>query len=92
MTVTRTAFDALGALMSMRDGTSRDCARLVLVDGMSQAAAARQTGLSRQEGHQPVVRAYRTMALAILATPADRSGNQTGSPSLAFFSRSISAD
>lgn len=38
-------FAALCQLLRIRDGLSREAASLVLVDGLTQAAAARQTGL-----------------------------------------------
>ena len=39
-------FDALAQLMRLRTGAQQDAARLVLVDGMRQADAARQLGIS----------------------------------------------
>jgi predicted DNA-binding protein (UPF0251 family) len=40
---------------------------MVLVDGLAQAEAARQTGLSRQAAYQAVKRARDKLALAQLA-------------------------
>ena len=57
-------FAALAALMPMRDGAAQACVRLVMVDGMAQADAARQTGLSRQAAHQAVNRAQQKLSLA----------------------------
>jgi transposase len=43
--MTNEQFNALAQLLRIRQGLSRTAANLVLVDGMTQAAAARQTGL-----------------------------------------------
>lgn len=44
--MTADQFDALAKLLRVRNGKSRIAASLVLVDGLTQAAAARQTDLS----------------------------------------------
>lgn len=38
-------FEALATLLRLKSGRQRDAARLVLVDGLVQADAARQTGV-----------------------------------------------
>lgn len=59
-----TQFDALARLIRVRDGASRSAALLVLVDGMSQADAARQTGLTPSGVARVVGRLRRGAALA----------------------------
>ena len=44
--LTNDQFDALAELMRLRQSPSREATRLVFVDGLSQADAARATGLS----------------------------------------------
>ena len=41
-------FDALAELLRLRGGASQDAARLVLVEGLAPAEAARATGISAQ--------------------------------------------
>lgn len=69
--MTPAQFEALAQLVSMRSRPAQDCARLVLVDGLTQAEAARQTGLSTQAAHQAVKRARGTLALARTALGLD---------------------
>ena len=64
MTMTGDQFDALAELISLRSGKSRDAARLVLVDGLSSAEAARQLGLTTQGANQAVQRCRRALDLA----------------------------
>lgn len=44
--MTETQFNALSQLLRVRKGPSRVASELVLVHGLTQAAAARQAGLS----------------------------------------------
>ena len=44
--MTAASFDALAQLLRLRKGPQREAARLVLVDGLRQADAARVTGCS----------------------------------------------
>jgi len=62
--MTPSQFQALSRLLSLKTGPAQECARLVLVEGMAQAEAARQTGLSRQAAHQAVKRARAGVDLA----------------------------
>lgn len=62
--MTAEQFRALSELLSLRPGPAQDCARLVLVDGLTQAQACERTGLSRQAAHQAVKRAQRGLELA----------------------------
>jgi len=63
-------FQALARLLSLKTGPAQECARLVLVEQIPQAEAARQTGLSKQAAHQAVKRARAGLALATqAATP-----------------------
>lgn len=60
-------FEALAALRPMRAGPARECTRLVMVEGMPRAEAARQVGISRQSAYQAVTQAHRTLELAKIA-------------------------
>lgn len=44
--MTGTQFDALATLLRLKDGGQKEAARLVLVEGMRQADAARQVGVT----------------------------------------------
>lgn len=44
--MTAASFDALAQLLRLRQGPQREAARMVLVDGMRQADAARMAGCS----------------------------------------------
>ena len=57
-------FAALARLLRLRAGPAQDAARLVLVDGASQAAAARATGLTPQAVHNAVQRVQAGLGLA----------------------------
>lgn len=57
-------FAALARLLRLRAGPAQDAARLVLVDGASQAAAARATGLTPQAVHNAVQRVQAGLELA----------------------------
>lgn len=65
--MTAAQFAALADLMSLRAGPARDAARAVLVDGLTQATAAAQTGASRQSVSQAVGRCQRALELARVA-------------------------
>lgn len=61
--VTPEQFAALAELLRLRAGLAQDAARMVLVDGVSQADAARATGLTQQAVHNAVKRALAGLAL-----------------------------
>jgi predicted DNA-binding protein (UPF0251 family) len=65
--VTAEQFAALAQLTQMRAGPAQDAARLVLVDGITQAEAGRRTGLSPQGVYNAVARARKAMTLAQIA-------------------------
>ncbi len=46
--MTNESFEALAALLRLRDGPQREGARLVLVEGQTQADAARALGIDRR--------------------------------------------
>lgn len=46
--MTAEQFDALAVLLRLRGGQSQEAARLVLVEGLSPAAASRERGISPQ--------------------------------------------
>jgi len=57
-------FSALSTLMGLRTGPAQVAARLVLVDGLSKADAARQAGCSPQSADQAVRRCLLVIDLA----------------------------
>lgn len=57
-------FTALSTLMGLRAGPAQDAARLVLVDGLTKAEAARQAGCAPQSADQAVRRCRRVIELA----------------------------
>ena len=67
-------FDALAKLGSMQEGPAKEAARLVLVENLSTADAARQAGLIGKTGYrstyQAVKRAREKLELAQIATGA----------------------
>ncbi|MDR1708921.1 MAG: transcriptional regulator KorA [Candidatus Accumulibacter sp.] len=63
MILTNRAFQALAALLRLRASRSREAARLVLVDGMRQADAARESGISAQNCHDAVASCKRGLKL-----------------------------
>lgn len=65
--MTTEQFNALAQLLRIRDGLSRTAASLVLVDGLTQAAAARQTGLGPAGVGNAVSRLKKGLELAKLA-------------------------
>ena len=62
--MTADQFAALAKLLRIRDGKSRNAASLVLVDGLTQAAAARQAGLGPAGVGNVVSRLKKGLALA----------------------------
>ena len=65
--MTNSQFAALAQLLRLRTGPAQDAARMVLVEGVSQAAAARATGLTPQAVHNAVKRVQAGQALARVA-------------------------
>lgn len=65
--MTPAAFDALATLLQTRQGAARDAARLVLVDGVRPADAARQTGLSAASVSNALARYRKALELALTA-------------------------
>jgi DNA-directed RNA polymerase specialized sigma24 family protein len=59
-------FQALAQLLRLRAGLAQDAARMVLVDGVSQADAARATGLTPQAVHNAVKRVQTGHELALV--------------------------
>lgn len=70
--MTTEQFAALAQLMQMRAGPAQEAARMVLVDGITQADAGRRTGLSPQGVNNAVTRARKAMALAQIAGTYNR--------------------
>ena len=66
--MTPTQFEALARLMRLRESPSREALRLVLVDGISQSAAAHHVGLPPSNVSRQVASARRVLADASLAT------------------------
>ena len=60
-------FEALAELLRMREGASRSAARLVLVDGIAPAEAARQVGTTPQAVNSALRSCERGIALARIA-------------------------
>lgn len=60
-------FAALAELLRLRGGASEEVARLVLVEGLTPAEAARQTGASPQAVSNAVSRCRRGMELVAAA-------------------------
>ncbi len=56
-------FNALAQLLRLRTGPAREAARLVLVDGMTQADAARKLGVSPNTVTNAVARARAGLVL-----------------------------
>ena len=80
--LTTTQFEALAELLQIRKGASGDAAHLVLVDGLSQAEAGRQTGLSTSGVGKVVQRMRRGLELAKTAAACltDRGGVTPAAP------------
>ncbi|WP_284306943.1 hypothetical protein [Hydrogenophaga electricum] len=62
--MTPAQFDALAQLKGLHKGPTQECARLMLVDGLSQSAAAAAAGVTPQAASQALKSARRTLALA----------------------------
>ena len=62
--MTPAQFHALAQLLRLRIGPAQDAASMVLVEGASQADAARTTGLTPQAVNNAVKRARAGLALA----------------------------
>lgn len=58
-------FEAVARLISMKDGASRDAARMVLVEGERGSEAARRVGIGRAAVGQAVRRALDAHALCL---------------------------
>lgn len=70
--ITDEQFDAIAQLIRMqRDQPSAQAARLVLVEGMTGAEAARRLGVTPQTVSGAVVRVQRAMALARIAAGSE---------------------
>ena len=67
--MTNDQFKALSDLIRLRTGPSKECARLVLVEQIPTADAARATGMTYNAAHQAVKRARAGLELARTATP-----------------------
>lgn len=65
--MTPAQFAALAELLRLRGGPSEDAARLVLVEGLTPAAAARQAGASPQAVSNALARCRRGMELVAIA-------------------------
>lgn len=57
-------FAALAELLRLRAGPAQECARLVLVEGLSAQDAAAQVGITYKTGHAAVQRAREGLELA----------------------------
>ena len=66
--MTAEQFAALSALMGLRAGPAQTAARLVLVEGLTKAEAARRAGCAPQSADQAVRRCQRAIKLAQQAT------------------------
>lgn len=62
--MTADQFAALAELLRLRTGAARDCARMVLVDGISTPDAARAAGIEYTLAYKAVKRARRGIALS----------------------------
>ncbi len=71
--MTPAQFTALAELLRLRDGSAQEAARLVLVDGLSAADAAREVGMSYIAAFKAVQRVQAGLTLAKAA-----SGNPGG--------------
>lgn len=70
--MTSDQFAALAELLRLRDGPAQEAARLVLVDGLKPADAARATKVTPQAAGQAVKRARAALKLAQTAAGAER--------------------
>lgn len=62
--MTQDQFDALAELLRLRGGAAKEAARMVLIDGLSPADAARATGISPQSVTNAVTRCRKGLALS----------------------------
>lgn len=62
--MTPTQFAALAELLRLRAGPAQECARLVLVEGVSAQDAAAQVGITYKTGHAAVQRVREGLELA----------------------------
>lgn len=60
-------FEALAELLRMRGGASQEAARLVLVDGVAPAEAARRVGIQPQAVNNVLNSCHRGITLARIA-------------------------
>lgn len=59
--MTHEQFIALAALRGMQSGASRECMRLVFVEGLTPSEAARRTGITRQAANKALQAARQTI-------------------------------
>lgn len=62
--ITETQFEALAELLRMQNGVRREAARLVLVEGLKPADAARRAGTTPQTVNSALVSCRRGIELA----------------------------
>lgn len=62
--MTPAQFDALAQLMRLRTSPSREALRMVLVDGITQSAAAHDAGIPASNVSRQVASARKVIALA----------------------------
>lgn len=67
MTITIEQFNAIKKLSRMGSGARAQCAKLVLVDGLTPTEAARQVGTTPQTAHAAVKAATATLSEARIA-------------------------
>jgi DNA-directed RNA polymerase specialized sigma24 family protein len=67
-TLTPAQFDALAQLLRLRESKGREAARMVLVDGVSPAEAARALGILRSNAYTAVYACRRGIELARVVT------------------------
>ncbi len=65
--MTRRQLDAIAQLLRMQEGPSLDAARLVLLDGLTGAEAARRMGITPSGVSNAVARVREGHALALIA-------------------------
>jgi len=80
--ITPDQFDALADLLRLRQGPSRDAARLVLVDGLPPSAAADRVGIGRAGVSDVLRRCRRGFALAERATGGCRGWPKASKPAM----------
>ena len=65
--ITPSQFDALSELLRLRTGPAQVAARMVMVDGVAVADAARKVAMDYRAAHQAVKRARQGLQLAQVA-------------------------